>query len=176
MKRFILTAFGKDRPGIVADVTRVLYNNGCNLEENSMTLLADEFTLILLFSGQGENISDDLSREFRHLEREKGIWAYIRPLEGVQGRSTPELTPCTILVEGEDQSGIVFKISQFLADNGINIIDLKSTVNVSPGSGTIIYQMAIHVELPSEMEMPQLENGLSGVADELHVDIQIVPE
>ncbi|PLX79224.1 MAG: hypothetical protein C0616_11910 [Desulfuromonas sp.] len=176
MQRYILTAFGKDRPGIVADVTRVLYGNGCNLEENSMTLLADEFTLILLFSAQGENISEDLSREFRHLEREKGIWAYIRPINAAQGRSAPGSSPCTIFVEGEDQSGIVYKISQFLADNSVNIVDLKSTVNISPGSGTAIYQMAIHAELPGGIEMPQLESGLSDVADELHVDIQLVPE
>ena len=48
--RFIMTAFGKDRPGIVADVTEMLYENGCNLEDTSMTLLAGEFTLILLFT------------------------------------------------------------------------------------------------------------------------------
>lgn len=36
-----MTAFGKDRPGIVADVSQVLYENGCNLEDSTMTLLAD---------------------------------------------------------------------------------------------------------------------------------------
>ena len=50
--RFIMTAFGQDRPGIVADVTRLLFENGCNLEDTTMTQLADEFTLILLFTSQ----------------------------------------------------------------------------------------------------------------------------
>jgi formyltetrahydrofolate hydrolase len=45
-QRFIMTAFGHDRPGIVADVTQILYENGCNLEDTSMTLLAGQFTLI----------------------------------------------------------------------------------------------------------------------------------
>ncbi|MEJ2698080.1 MAG: ACT domain-containing protein, partial [Desulfuromonadales bacterium] len=58
--RFIMTAFGEDRPGIVADVTRILYENGCNLEDSTMTLLADEFSLILLFSAQGEGIEEVL--------------------------------------------------------------------------------------------------------------------
>ena len=35
--RFIMTAFGKDRPGITADVTKLLYENGCNLEETTIT-------------------------------------------------------------------------------------------------------------------------------------------
>ena len=37
--RFIMTAFGKDRPGIVDDVTKILYENVCNLEDNTICLL-----------------------------------------------------------------------------------------------------------------------------------------
>ena len=36
-QKFIMTAFSKDRPGIVADVTEVIYENGCNLEDSTMT-------------------------------------------------------------------------------------------------------------------------------------------
>ncbi|MDH3961719.1 MAG: amino acid-binding protein, partial [Desulfuromonadales bacterium] len=35
-----MTAFGKDRPGIVADVTSVLYETGCNLEDSTMSMLS----------------------------------------------------------------------------------------------------------------------------------------
>jgi glycine cleavage system transcriptional repressor len=31
-KKFIMTVFCKDRPGIVADVSQVIYENGCNLK------------------------------------------------------------------------------------------------------------------------------------------------
>ena len=70
--RYIMTAFGQDRPGIVADVTKLLFENGCNLEETSMTLLADEFTLILLFTSQNREIEELLQRECRRLERDTG--------------------------------------------------------------------------------------------------------
>ena len=53
-KRFIMTAFGVDRPGIVADVTEELYEYGCNLEDTTMTSMLDEFALVLLFSGKGD--------------------------------------------------------------------------------------------------------------------------
>ena len=35
-QKFIMIAFGKDRPGIVADVSGIIYENGCNLEDSSM--------------------------------------------------------------------------------------------------------------------------------------------
>ena len=32
-QKFIMTAFGEDRPGFIADVTQVLYEYGCNRDE-----------------------------------------------------------------------------------------------------------------------------------------------
>ena len=105
-KNFIMTAFGKDRPGIAADITGVIYESGCNLKDSVMTRLADEFTLILLFSGQGDTLETDLTRECRRLEIEKGLSAFIRPV------TSPEWAPPAgqrrmIQVEGLDQAGIV---------------------------------------------------------------------
>ena len=80
-KKFVMTAFGKDRPGIVADVSQIIYENGCNLEDSTMTLLEDEFTIILLFAGREEgNLENNLLNDCRRLEKEKGITAYLRAL------------------------------------------------------------------------------------------------
>ena len=84
-QRFIMTAFGKDRPGIAADVTQILYENGCNLEDTSMTLLAGEFTLILLFTAGSADVEVSLSKACRRLEQEKNISAFLRPLESKTG-------------------------------------------------------------------------------------------
>lgn len=173
MSRFIMTAFGKDRPGIVADVTRVLFENGCNLEENSMTLLADEFTLILLFSAPDEGIEESLLAECRRLEKDRCISAFIRPLGERKDQPSPGIKTCVVEVEGLDQSGIVYQVSQHLADRGLNILDLKSTVKSSPESGTALYQMQIHIQAQAGISIEEIEAGLAPVADELHVDISV---
>jgi glycine cleavage system transcriptional repressor len=171
--RYIMTAFGKDRPGIVADVTRLLYENGCNLEDNSMTLLADEFTLILLFSCTDTAIEERLLQDCRRLEKDKGISAFIRPLKERQDVASGRSIPCVLHVEGLDQSGIVYKISQYLADSRVNIIDLNSKVKSSPESGTALYLMDIDVRVPHDVPLEQVEAGLGAVADDLHVDITL---
>jgi len=171
--RYIMTAFGKDRPGIVADVTKILYDNDCNLEENSMSMLADEFTLNLLFSTSQENIEDLLRDQCQQLEKEKEITAFIRPLPA---RSEPRqggVHNCILHVEGLDQAGIVYKISRFLSDNKLNIADLQSTVELSPESGTALYIMDIHIQIPYGTDMERVESGLSDVADDLHVEISM---
>jgi glycine cleavage system transcriptional repressor len=171
--RFIMTAFGKDRPGIVADVTCLLYENGCNLEETTMTMLADEFTLSLLFSCPQGDIEEQLIRDCRRLERDKAISAFVRPLASRSKKPTAGGSLCVLHVEGLDQAGIVYKTSRFLADHNINIVDLKSTVMEAPGSGAAIYVMDIHTRIPEDLTKNQLEEQLSAVADDLNVDISL---
>ena len=169
--RFIMTAFGKDRTGIVADVTRLLFDSDCNLEDTSMSMLADEFTLNLLFSCTEPGIEDSLTKECRRLEIDKGISAFVRPLKDQQRKAQKGFKTCTLHIEGLDQAGIVYKTSQFLADHQLNILQLNSTAMSSPESGATIYSMDIHIQVPEETSLDQIEDELTEVSDQLHVDI-----
>ncbi len=171
--RYIMTAFGKDRPGIVADVTQVLYENGCNLEDTTMSMLSDEFTINLLFSSNNDNIEQSLLEKCRELEQQKDISAFIRPIKERRLANPKGFAICTLHVEGMDQAGIVYKISQFLADRSLNIVDLKSTVMVTPESGTALYMMDIHIQLPEAAAMQTIEEGLNIVAEGLNVEITV---
>ena len=159
-KKFIMTAFSKDRPGIVADVTEVLYEHGCNLEDSTMTNMLDEFAIILLFTGKGDGLEEKLSGDCRRLEREKGITAFIRPVEAEDKGTPVNIITKTINVEGIDQTGIVFKISRYLANNNINIESLTTKRTTSPESGTALYFMEIRAQVPEQISIEQLENGL----------------
>ena len=172
-KKFIMTAFSKDRPGIVADLTEALYENGCNLEDTTMTSILDEFAIILLFSGKGEGLEERLLRDCRRLEKEKGITAFTRPVEVKEKKTQIPFFKKTINVEGIDQTGIVYKVSRFLADNNINIENLVSQRITSPESGTAIYTMEIKVQVPEKFSLEQLEKGLSQVGEQLNLDITI---
>lgn len=176
-KKFVLTAFCKDRPGIVADIAQIIYENGCNLEDSAMANLAGEFAMIFLVSplsaGDETKLEGILSTECRRLEREKGITAFIRPVAPTPSTPAPGITTKTIHVEGLDQAGIVYKVSRFLADNHINIRTLNSKVISSPESGAAIYNMMLMVEIPGNTSMDSIEKGLAQVGDQLHVDITI---
>jgi glycine cleavage system transcriptional repressor len=172
-KKFVMTAFCKDRPGIVADITEIIFQAGCNLEDSTMTSILDEFAIILLFSGKGDNLEEQLLKDCRRLEREKGITAFLRPVEVKDKKSQKRIYRKTINVDGVDQSGIVYKVSRFLADDDINIESLTSKRLISPETGTAIYAMDIKVQIPEEISLEQLEKGLSRVGEELNVEIVI---
>jgi glycine cleavage system transcriptional repressor len=174
-RKFILTAFGLDRPGIVADVTGLIYEHGCNLEDTTMTLLAGEFTLIVLLTAPNDaasaDIADRLLASCRRLEKEKGLSAFVREVESLEGFEVGPHSPHTIRVEGMDQAGIVYKISRFLADSGVNIIDLKSKRQFMAQSGTALYLMEIQVQVPKTLSLDILDQGLNRIGGELNVEI-----
>ncbi len=176
-KKFLLTAFSKDRPGIVADIAQIIYENGCNLEDSAMANLAGEFAMIFLFSplssGGEEDLEGILATECRRLEREKGITAFIRQVTPTPSTPAPDIYTKAIHVEGSDHAGIVYKVSRFLADNQINIRTLNSKVTSSPESGAAVYSMMLVVDIPVKIPMDIVEKGLSDVGDQLHVDITI---
>ena len=176
-KKFLLTAFSKDRPGIVADISRIIYENGYNLEDSAMTNLAGEFAIILLCSpllaGEAAELEEKLSIECRRLEREKGITAFIRPVSHAERKPKADCYIKNLHVEGQDQAGIVYKVSRFLADSNINITALNSEVKFSPESGIAIYSMALSVEIPAEISLRTVEDGLSRIGNQLNVDVTI---
>ena len=47
MKKILITISGKDKPGIIAKVSGVLFARGCNLEDISMTLLEGQFAMMM---------------------------------------------------------------------------------------------------------------------------------
>mgnify|MGYP001823492311 CR=1 FL=1 len=172
-KRYIMAAFSQDRPGVVADITGLLFENGCNLEDSSMANIMHEFAILLLFSGNGDGLEGKLAEDCRTMEKEKGITAYIKAVESEEEKNPEPYSRKTITVEGIDQTGIVYKVSKFLADHHINIENLASQRRLSPESGTALYFMNIKVQVPDGITPASLEEGLSQVGEELNLDIAV---
>jgi glycine cleavage system transcriptional repressor len=176
-KWFALSAIGRDRPGIVADLAELIYECDCNLEDSSMTILGGEFAVLLLLSGRETDIEQRLSAACKRLEWEKRLTVFFRPLEsepipyGVAERSSPYHLQAT----GVDKAGIVARIARCLADSGINITHMQTHSRPEPGSGTAIYTMQIQMDVPAQVDVPDLHERLERIADELHIHIDLAP-
>jgi len=110
---FILTAVGRDRPGIVADLAEMVFELGCNLEDSSMVNLGSEFATMVLLSGMGEDLGGRLHLACKHLEYEKGMTIFIKPIEeGATLASPPGGRPFRLRTMGEDKAGIVARTAR----------------------------------------------------------------
>jgi glycine cleavage system transcriptional repressor len=175
---FAIAAIGRDRPGIVADLSECAYACGCNLEDASMTMLGSEFATLMLVSSAAEDAQERLADAFRRLEWERRLTVFVRPLEGAP---TPlvaaDTLPYRLIAEGIDKAGIVARISRCLADRGIHIADLRSRSTPVPESGTPVYTLTLRMNLPADSlaGLDALRADLAAIADDLRVDVSIEP-
>ncbi|MFN2375941.1 MAG: glycine cleavage system protein R, partial [Candidatus Binatia bacterium] len=77
-----MAAIGRDRPGIVADLSECVYSCGGNLEDASMTMLGSEFATLMLVSGSGPDLRDRLYEATKRVEWERQLTVFLRPVEG----------------------------------------------------------------------------------------------
>jgi len=176
-KWFAVSAIAQDHPGIVADLAELIYECDCNLEESSMTVLGSEFAVLLLLSGQGGDLDRRLSSACKRLEWEKRVTVFLRPLEGEPSHYRPgeRVSRYELHATGVDKAGIVARVARCLADHGINIIEMHTHSRPEPGSGTAIYTMQIHMDVPTSVGVTAFQDRLERIADELHIHIDLVP-
>ncbi|KPK84657.1 MAG: hypothetical protein AMJ94_19950 [Deltaproteobacteria bacterium SM23_61] len=172
MKRyFALSAIGKDRPGIVADVSGLIYECGGNLEDSRMTRLG----LLILLSGSGEEFQYRLSTGCKRLEWEKHLSIFLTPLEAFEGKPGEKgrIDLYELSTTGMDRMGIVHRVSRLLADHGINIADMQTRATPSPESGSPIFTMKILLEVPASVSAQALLKELNRLGEELAIDISL---
>ncbi len=172
---FAISAIGKDRPGIVADVAELIYETGCNMEDSAMTLLANQFALLILLSGSGEELVDRLASGCKRLEKEKNLTVFFTPLGVQEIHETQQMRgePYRLMAEGLDKAGIVFKVCRLLANYKANIIDMKTRSHPSAETGTPIYTMDIEMVVPNDTPLEELRTELNRVGDDLAIEIQL---
>jgi glycine cleavage system transcriptional repressor len=172
---FALSAIGKDRPGIVADLAELIYECDCNLEDSSMTILGGEFAVLLVLSGVGEGLEERLRTACKRLEWERRLTVFVRPLEGqpVPYGAGRTQVPFQLHAVGVDKAGIVARICRCLADHGINITQLRSYSHPQPQSGTPIYTMRIRLDVPAAVDEAALRRALEDVAVALNVEVTL---
>ncbi|NOR51975.1 MAG: ACT domain-containing protein [Gammaproteobacteria bacterium] len=140
----MVTLVGRDQKGIVARVTQILFDGGCNLGEASMMRLGTNFGVMLMVSNEGEiSVIEEL---IRPVAASLGLMVHIDAIDGdMHEHSQPNVD---ISVYGADKAGIVAEVTGLLAEAGLNIIDMQTVVAGSEDKPIYIMQIEGHSEEP----------------------------
>lgn len=163
---YMLTLVGEDRPGIVAGVTQALFEGGCNLGEASMIRLGANFTVMLMVETDRDRreVEDLLNpvADTHHL---------LLHVDSIEGRLHQHEEPDVLVtVYGADRAGIVAQATGALAEAGLNILDLDSTVGGSPEAP--LYIMTIEGQATNGIDA--LERAVAKVRED-GIEVSITP-
>jgi glycine cleavage system transcriptional repressor len=180
VRHFAVAAIGRDRPGIVAAITRNLLDHELNVEDSQMTILGGHFTTMMIVSGvDGVDVGAlraDLAATARELNLEAVSVEEVADADHAMAAPTHMVT-----VYGVDHPGIVHAVSAALAQCEVNITDLNTRLVVDEESaagangdgGDDLYAMMLEVVLPEGLTVKGLDSMLEATRRDQGVEITI---
>lgn len=136
-KWLILTLVGEDRPGIVANVTRVLFGAGAQLGEASMMRLGNQFAIMMMARGAGS--PEDVIGLLESVRAEFDLKVHVDETDAALHQAIePDVL---VTVHGADRAGIVADVTSALVEAGFNVLDLRSDVGGTADAPIYIMQI-----------------------------------
>jgi glycine cleavage system transcriptional repressor len=173
MKRYmILFLVGKDRPGIVDEVSLFLFERGANLEDSRMAVMGGRFSIMSLFSCTSEQL-EAVKAGLGDL-RKLGFEVSLHEAEDPGAVSVRSGLPLKFEVVSMDHPGIVQKVVSLLHRHNVNIQSLDTTVTSAPLSGTPLFDLVIDATVPPEKSIARLKEQLQSLAAEMNLDLNFL--
>lgn len=170
MASYALSAIGRDRPGIVAEVTGTLLRHGINMADSQMAILGGHFAMMIVLVTSAETdveaLRSDLDSSRAKLELEA---ISLSEIDEAQARIDEPSHVITLY--GADHPGIVKAVTAALAERGVNITDLDTHLvgeETEPA-----YMMILEVSLPDGLTGQGLEASLSEVARTQKLELSV---
>ena len=163
MPRRLITVTGPDRPGLIAAISRVLADEGADLEDVSMTRLEGNFAMILVCRG-GQELP--LRERLHKKAAEAGLHIHVEnSVEHVE-----EIPPnAFVSAIGPNRIGIVAAISETLARHKVNIVEMAT--QLLEKTATPVYVVRIEAVVPGSFEPVRAD--LEKIAKQLEIEIRL---
>lgn len=161
-KQMVMSVMSKDRPGIVADITGVIYQLKGDLADLNQSVLCDYFSMILIASFDDGVTPEDVVAGFSHIRSATRLEVVVKevdvPIEVVRPGRPQEIYVLT--VQGKNRSGLVHRIGLFCCQHGINILDLATTLRGD------LYTMILQLDLSRVESVDTIRTDLARCAEE----------
>jgi glycine cleavage system transcriptional repressor len=172
MNKVVISILGQDRPGIIAAVSRILFEQGCNIENVNQTILQSEFSGIFIATVPVECGLDCLGDALRQGLKPLGQHVAIKHLEPL--KPDPRFInaePFVLTTRGPDRKGLVATITAVIAKHGVNVTNLRAVFKGGddPNSNFMIYE----VDIPNDTDHRALHADLRETAADLDLEISI---
>jgi glycine cleavage system transcriptional repressor len=176
MRNVLVTILGRDRPGIIYKVSRVLADFKLNIIEASQTTLLGEFAgLFSCALPKGINLAELDQALTRELD-DSGLAHVVRE---IAPNETPPLSlithePYVVTVRGLDRRGLIPEFAGVLSGFDINIdalraVSLPQSLEQSEKKVVMFFELSV----PKDVNQSALRQALGLAADELDMEMSL---
>ena len=165
----VVSIVGTDRPGIVNSLADRAQRFGANWAASRMTRLAGEFAGMVHFEVPREN-AQALTNSLQGLAS-SGLQVVIAGSEGAALPASQRLVELELV--GQDQVGIVSKLTKLLAERAISIESIHTDIVRSSTDGQKTFKVKAQLRVPASMSVEALQRDVGALASDMMLDIAL---
>jgi glycine cleavage system transcriptional repressor len=164
-QQLVVTAIGADRTGLVSRLARLVTDCNCNIVDSRMAIFGNEFTFIMLLSGDSVAIS-----RIEHLL--PGLGYELDLLTMTKRTSVVHQAAVTLhyVLEytGKDKVGTLGAIATLLANHQVYIGALR-TETLTDHNQQLLNHCMMTVQLPKDAKVEQIKQEVYALLEQLQL-------
>ncbi|MBF0235029.1 MAG: amino acid-binding protein [Desulfamplus sp.] len=172
MNKIIITVLGKDRPGIIASVSKSLYQMDCNLQNVNQMILQNQFAGFFIVDHPADLTMDSIHQQLEKDLDGQNLKIHADVVENkVNGNNKSDEEIFLFTTIGPDQKGLVARFTEIIASYNVNVTNL--TAIFKGGDEPTANIMSYQIVITSDTDQAGLFKSLRQKAAELGLDISI---
>ncbi len=156
----VITAVGRDGPGIIAALAKAVFDLGGNLDDASMTRLHGAFAAMVAARLPQGRSEDEVRDALKPIAEARGLTVTVQAVPDAPAETPPDTL---LTVYGADRPGIVYRVTAALAEMGTNITDMDTRLTGAPDAPVyvmLLEAVAGKMDLAGEMDALKASLGV----------------
>ena len=168
MLKLIVNTYGEDKPGLVSDLSGIIYSLNGNILESKMVRLENIFTIIMAIEIPKKNKSK-LEHKIKSIE---GLNSTINILDkfDINKKSNKFIFSLECL----DSEGIINHFTNFFNKHKINIEELNTTITNAPTTGSLLFNLDSVITVPENFDLENLNSNLELLSGKYNVTYKLL--
>ncbi|QDT45983.1 hypothetical protein Pan241w_61110 [Gimesia alba] len=174
MNRYIISLLAANRVGIMAAITTAMDELGANLQETSIAVIQDFFSIVIAADFPDQRDPTLIQEHIEGICNAYNVDVCVKdPEVDVPTILLPEESDKYLLaISGKNRAGILRKISSQLGQDGVDILDLSAT---SAEDGQT-FEMMIKIAVPKNLDIMDLQTAMENICSHLDISVDFISE
>ena len=165
MEKKIIYINGKDRIGLISDITKEISSLNGNIETSKMIKLNQDFNMLMLISINNQKI--DALNQNLSLYTDLNI-----SIKKTLNKKIDPNSKYIFILIGADTEGIVQQCTQLFSDLSINTINLETQLINAPITGTPLFYIKAIISIPKNISLEIVKNKINDLESKSNVKIK----
>jgi glycine cleavage system regulatory protein len=167
MKPLIFTLVGPDKPGLISNLSKAVYQRNGNWLGSNLSHMAGHFAGFVHIDLPEEKHAELIELFSQHPDLH--IHLVAAQTTSIKNQQTVEIN-----ITGNDKAGIVQELTRVLNQFNLNIVKFDSSCTSAPNSGSPLFNAKAIVEVAPDVDLVSLRESLENIANDLMIDVDLI--